>query len=139
MCIAPIVLLVSYCSSGNDAATPSSEYTDADIQRQQRASENTDAKIMAEANLKALLKDADGAIYRDVFLSQIDGGNLMLCGKVNSKNSLGGFTGFKRFIASPNPDAPTLVEGEPSGLGVDVDQSFPQAYAAACSIVVERF
>ena len=60
----------------------------------------------------------------------------MLCGRVNSKNSFGGFTGFKRFIASPNPDAPAVIDGETSGLS---SSDFAQAYSAACSNVVERF
>ena len=100
---------------------------------------NIDLKTSAEMNLKGLLKDADSVKYRDVFLSRIEGGNLMLCGKVNSKNSFGGYTGFKRFIASPNPDAPTLIEGEASGMGAAVDAAFPQAYAEVCSNPVERF
>lgn len=100
---------------------------------------NIELKTSAEMNLKALLKDAESVKYRDVFLSRIDGGNLMLCGRVNSKNSFGGYTGFKRFIASPNPDAPTLVEGEASGMGAAVDAAFPQAYAEVCSNPVERF
>lgn len=95
-----------------------------------------DAKFMAEMNLKALLKDSDAVRYRDVVLSRLDGGNLMLCGKVNSKNSFAAYTGFKRFIASPNPDAPTLVEGE--GIAAD-GSAFSQAYSAACSNVVKRF
>lgn len=100
---------------------------------------NIELKTSAEMNLKALLKDADSVKYRDVFLSRIEGGNLMLCGKVNAKNSFGGFTGFKRFIASPNPNAPTLIEGEASGMGAAVDAAFPQAYAEVCSKPVERF
>lgn len=96
-------------------------------------------KYAAEMNLRARLKDADAAKYRNVVLSQIEGGNLMLCGQVSSKNSFGGFTGFKRFIASPNPDAPTLVEGETSGLGAAVDASFPQAYGVVCSNPVEKY
>lgn len=98
--------------------------------------DNFDVKYMAEMNLKAMLKDADTVKYRDVVLSRLNGGNLMLCGKLNSKNSFGGYTGFKRFIASPNPDAPTLIEGE----GMAADESmFGQAFTAACSNVVERF
>ena len=101
--------------------------------------DNIELKTSADLNLRALLKDADSAKYKDEFLSRIDGGNLMLCGKVNSKNAFGAYTGFKRFIASPNPDAPTLIEGEVSGMGAAVDNAFPQAYAQVCSNPVERF
>src|SRR5690606_4325640 len=50
--------------------------------------------------LKNFLKDSDSAEIRN------HNGN---CGEVNSKNSFGGYTGFKRFIASPTIVA---VEGE---------------------------
>lgn len=133
-------LLVAMCSDGNDNATsPSSQYSAEDRQRQREAAEHDEAKYAAENNLKALLKDADAAKFEGVFLSRIEGGNLMLCGKVNSKNSFGAFVGYKRFIASPNPAAPTLVEGQRSGLGAAVDGSFAQAYAAVCSTPVERY
>ena len=32
-----------------------------------------------------------------------------LCGEVNSKNSFGGYTGFRKFIGSPDL---TIIEGE---------------------------
>lgn len=50
--------------------------------------------------LKKFLKDPDSAEVRN------HKGN---CGEVNSKNSFGGYTGFKRFIASP---AVVVIEGE---------------------------
>lgn len=99
--------------------------------------DNFSAKYAAEINLKAMFKDADAVKYQDVILTRLEGGNLMLCGKVNSKNSFGAYTGYKRFIASPNPGAPTLVEGE--GIAAGDDGVFSQAYAEACSNVVERY
>lgn len=98
--------------------------------------DNIDLRIAAEANLKALLKDADAAKLRNIFLARIEGGNLLLCGQVNSKNAFGAYTGFKRFIASPNSDAPTLVEGEGSGLS---RSQFQQAYSSVCTNPVQRF
>jgi len=98
--------------------------------------DNIDLRIAAEANLKALLKDADAAKLRNIFLSRIEGGNLLLCGQVNSKNTFGAYTGFRRFIASPNSDAPTLVEGETSGLS---RSQFQQAYSSVCTNPVMRF
>ena len=56
----------------------------------------TDSRIA----LKNFLKDSNSAEIRN------HNGN---CGEVNSKNSFGGYTGFKRFIASPTIVA---VEGE---------------------------
>lgn len=99
----------------------------------------TTAKIAGEMIIGALLKDGESAKFKNEFVSQIDGGNFMLCGLVNSKNSFGAYTGFKRFIASPNPQAPSFVEGEESGLGAGVDKHFDEAYRYACSNPVEHF
>lgn len=94
----------------------------------------------AEINLKANLKDPESAKFRGLFVSKLDSGAYALCGKVNSKNSFGGYTGFVRFIASVNPDAPTIIEGNPTGYGQAVDKKiFPAAYAKFCSNVVRRF
>jgi hypothetical protein len=127
-------LLLSQCGDAEPEQQESAESVASDS-----IPDNFDLKYAAQQNLKVLLKDSDSARYEGMFLSRIGGGNLMLCGKVNSKNSFGAYTGFKRFIASPNPDAPTLIEGEASGMGAGVDAAFPQAYTAACSNVVERF
>lgn len=117
-----------------DAALASAGKTDAKTNG--GMSNSVEIKTSAELNLRSLLKDPDSAKYRNQFLAQIDGGNLMLCGEVNSKNSFGGFTGFKRFIASPNPDAPSIVDGETGGIsGADFDN----AYRMVCSTPVERF
>lgn len=57
-------------------------------------------QVDAEIALKNFLKDPESA--------QIRNQNGM-CGEVNSKNSFGGYTGFKRFIASP---AIVAIDGE---------------------------
>lgn len=56
----------------------------------------TDSRIA----LKAYLKDSDSAEIRN---------HKGVCGEVNSKNSFGGYGGFKRFIAS---SAIVAIEGE---------------------------
>ena len=61
-----------------------------------RVEVQTDSRIA----LKNFLKDPDSAEIRN------HNGN---CGEVNSKNSFGGYTGFRRFIAS---SAMVAVEGE---------------------------
>lgn len=64
--------------------------------RNNQISIQTDSKIA----LKNFLKDPDSAEIRN------HNGN---CGEVNSKNSFGGYSGFRRFIASP---AIVAIEGE---------------------------
>ena len=65
-------------------------------EQSKRIQVQTDSRIA----LKNFLKDSNSAEIRN------HNGN---CGEVNSKNSFGGYTGFKRFIASPTIVA---VEGE---------------------------
>ena len=65
-------------------------------EQSKRIQVQTDSRIA----LKNFLKDSDSAEIRK---------HNSNCGEVNSKNSFGGYTGFKRFIASPTIVA---VEGE---------------------------
>lgn len=65
-------------------------------EQSKRIQVQTDSRIA----LKNFLKGSNSAEIRN------HNGN---CGEVNSKNSFGGYTGFKRFIASPTIVA---VEGE---------------------------
>jgi hypothetical protein len=98
-----------------------------------------DTKVEAEMNLKAGLKDAESATFRNEFVSGLASGAQMLCGEVNSRNSFGGYTGFKRFIASPNSEAPNMIEGEDMS-GMDIDaKTFRTAYKFACSNRVKSF
>ena len=90
-------------------------------QKQQRETEKqqrnniiaiqTDSRIA----LKNYLKDPDSADIRNHH------GN---CGEVNSKNGFGGYTGFKRFIAS---SAIVAIEGE----NMDSDE-FQKAWDQVC-------
>ena len=76
-----------------------------------RVAIQTDSRIA----LKNYLKDPDSAEIRN------HNGN---CGEVNSKNSFGGYSGFKRFIASP---AIVAIDGE----NMDSDE-FQKAWEQLC-------
>lgn len=132
--ICMMLLSAAACNSAPEAAP-----SQADDDRGAEANANMDAKIEAEMNLKAMLKDGDSAKFRKEFVSRISGGNLMLCGEVNSKNALGAYTGYQRFIASTNPDAPNLIEGETLAADDGSDKAFKQAYDFACSNHVQSF
>jgi hypothetical protein len=51
----------------------------------------------AQAGLKKRLKDPDSAQFRNTYLSR-KSGTPVTCGEVNSKNSFGGYSGFKLFL-----------------------------------------
>ncbi|WP_143761355.1 hypothetical protein [Sphingobium chlorophenolicum] len=128
---------VSMCSGGNDEHKTTAETeSPAEARLRQEKNEAIDARVDAEQNLRATLKDGDSAEFKDMFVSRIQGGNLMLCGKVNAKNAFGAYTGFERFIASPNPSAPSIIEGEATGLS---RSQFQQAYSSVCTNPVMRF
>ncbi len=72
----------------------------------------TDAKRVAwimngKSSIKQRLKDPDSAKFRGMFFAN----NVapVACGEVNSKNSLGGYTGYKRFVTGNQLDL-TFVE-----------------------------
>ena len=52
----------------------------------------------AKARIVSMLKDPDSAKFKDVAVSVSSGA---VCGRVNAKNSHGGYVGFRRFIVSP--------------------------------------
>lgn len=61
------------------------------------ATHPTPAEKKAIAAVKAELKDADSAKYRDLHALDDKGG---ICGWVNAKNSYGGYAGFSVFYYS---------------------------------------
>ena len=62
---------------------------------QKEARINTNLKILGEKYVKQKLKDPESAQFQNQFIG-IKGAP---CGEVNSKNSFGGYTGFKRYIS----------------------------------------
>ena len=68
--------------------------------------------VMGQGFVKAHLKDPSGAQFRNQFISS-EGAP---CGEVNAKNSFGGYTGFKRYLAASKElvavDGETMNSGE---------------------------
>lgn len=110
--VAPVLLLLGYCTSQRETKADTAADTvasDKDAPQSSLAVQILDARVGGELRLKTDLKDGDSARFSDEFVSRLSGGNLMLCGEVNSKNGFGAYTGFKRFIASPNPEVARFV------------------------------
>ena len=76
-------------------------------------------KILVE-NLRASLKDPDSAQFKDVYANYTEEFQVVACGRVNSKNSLGGYTGFKRFVSNGKS---AIIEGR---------DNVADAWAGAC-------
>ncbi len=56
--------------------------------------------VAAQRAVRASLKDPDSAQFKDVYANYTEEFQVVACGRVNSKNSLGGYTGFKRFVSN---------------------------------------
>jgi hypothetical protein len=56
---------------------------------------------VATKSLARSLKDPDSARFQNVRLAESSFGKVV-CGEANAKNSYGGYTGFKRFVAGTN-------------------------------------
>ncbi|MNK11594.1 hypothetical protein D3C87_296370 [compost metagenome] len=56
--------------------------------------------VAAEHAVRGELKDPDAAQFRDVRANYTEEFGMVACGRVNAKNELGGYTGFRRFVSS---------------------------------------
>ena len=63
-------------------------------------------KLYVQANVLARLKDPNSAIFGEIYVRKPeqfdDKAHGIVCGKVNSKNSFGGYTGMKFFVTYKN-------------------------------------
>ena len=76
--------------------------------------------IAAQRAVRASLKDPDSAQFKDVYANYTEEFQVVACGRVNSKNSLGGYTGFKRFVSNGKS---AIIEGR---------DNVADAWAGAC-------
>ena len=78
-------------------------------------------QVAAKEAMKAALKDPESAKYEEVRAVPFSTG-YAFCGKVNSKNGFGGYTGYQRFVAGP-----TMAATE------DTVKDFPVLWTQICS------
>lgn len=64
--------------------------------------------VAAQRAVRASLKDPDSAQFKDVYANYTEEFQVVACGQINSKNSLGGYTGFKRFVSNGRT---AIIEG----------------------------
>jgi len=64
--------------------------------------------------VKAKLKDPESAQFSGVYFHRGADGVPMTCGKVNAKNSFGGYTGSERFFSAGKPHL-TFLESQVDG------------------------
>jgi len=116
----------SYTTSSNVASTSNSQPTS---NRAMFLASPAKAQAWMErdkSTVEAILKDADSAKFENVYISFMQD-SPVTCGKVNAKNSFGGYTGFKEFIAAKSAGI-TVVRGD----GQMVDSEFVKVWNVAC-------
>lgn len=76
--------------------------------------------VAAQRAVRASLKDPDSAQFKGVRANYTEEFGVVACGRVNAKNELGGYTGFRRFISSGKS---VILEGR---------DNIASAWAEAC-------
>ncbi|WP_143572875.1 hypothetical protein [Stenotrophomonas maltophilia] len=76
--------------------------------------------VAAERAVRAKLKDPAAAQFRDVRANYTEEFGVVACGRVNTKNEFGGYTGFRRFVSGGKS---VILEGR---------DNIADAWAGAC-------
>ena len=95
-------------SAAADVPVTDSSSADTDTSKPEVQTAPTESQMLALGQLKtkealeAKLKDSDSVKYKDVAAYRVPsmGPGYAFCGKVNSRNSFGGYTGFERFVGA---------------------------------------
>ncbi|MBN9242428.1 MAG: hypothetical protein J0I98_06510 [Mesorhizobium sp.] len=68
-----------------------------------------DAIASVQAAVTSVLKDPDSATFSDLAAAKSPAGDIFVCGKVNAKNSFGGYSGAAPFIGTLTHDLKKFV------------------------------
>ena len=77
---------------------PERPMTAAEKKTQQEKWFGAETIVAAERAVRRELKDPDSAQFKDVRANYTEEFGVVACGRVNAKNELGGYTGFRRFV-----------------------------------------
>lgn len=85
-----------------DATRPEPERSMTAVEKkaQQEKWFGAETVVAAERAVRDELKDPDSAQFKDVRANYTEEFGVVACGRVNAKNELGGYTGFRRFVSS---------------------------------------
>lgn len=99
---------------------PERSMTAAEKKAQQEKWFGAETIVGAERAVRRELKDPDAAQFRGVRANYTEEFGVVACGRVNAKNELGGYTGFRRFVFG---DERVILEGR---------DNVAQAWTEAC-------
>lgn len=83
-----------------EPAKPEDPLSPAKKKSQQEKWFGAETIVSAKRAVRNSLKDPDSAEFKDVYANYTEEFDVVACGKVNAKNGLGGYTGYKRFVSS---------------------------------------
>lgn len=69
-----------------------------------------DFVVLAKAELESNLFDPESAQYRNLRAGRVKDSDVV-CGDLNARNRMGGYVGFKPFVAMTKPNSETIVSG----------------------------
>jgi len=122
--VAPIAAGEPSPKQAQEPAAPPSEperpMSAAEKKAQQEKWFGAETIVAAERAVRGELKDPDAAQFRDVRANYTEEFGVVACGRVNAKNELGGYTGFRRFVFG---DGRVILEGR---------DNVADAWAEAC-------
>ena len=130
-----LIAMISFCTPDGSDSVPSSSTDASSVGDKDEASNESPFDdvskqalwiIKSKEGIKKRLKDPDSAKFRDVrFYS--GGTTPVVCGQVNAKNALGGYSGFERFIASGDNESIAFLASD-----VETGDSIDNAWNALC-------
>jgi len=99
---APTTVVAALPKPAQEPAAPQPELerpmSSAEKKAQQEKWFGTETIVAAERAVRRELKDPDSAQFKDVRANYTEEFGVVACGRVNAKNELGGYTGFRRFV-----------------------------------------
>ncbi|WP_311239306.1 MULTISPECIES: hypothetical protein [unclassified Xanthomonas] len=95
--------------------------TAAENKAQQEKWFGAETTVAAERAVRSELKDPDAAQFRDVRANYTEKFGVVACGRVNARNELGGYAGFRRFVSGGKS---VILEGR---------DNIADAWAGACN------
>ena len=130
-----LVAMISFCTPDQTDGLPASSKGSTSINDSDKASNESPFDdvskqglwiIKSKEGIKKRLKDPDSAKFRDVrFYS---GSPVpVVCGQVNAKNALGGYSGFERFIASGENESIAFLASD-----IEAGDSIDNAWKKLC-------
>lgn len=130
-----LLMMVAACD-GAAKSQPDALASESQASAPSEAKDSMDQRVRDAVLAK--LRDPDSAKFRNVRKLGILGEGVpdspaVYCGEVNTKNAMGGYTGFVHFAVMPlGEDGHTSTRSDPVSIADETDPASPMAYMSFC-------